>query len=108
MSFDAGEMRVNGTPEFSIVQAAPTADYIQESVDLSAYAGNPAVTLDFRLFATTVVNRSGWYIDDVLVEYCADPNEIPTLGSASFASLMALMILVAGVMLRRRRRQGIG
>ena len=43
---------------------------MQESVDLSAFAGNASVAIDFRLFATTVVNRAGWYIDDVAIQFC--------------------------------------
>jgi hypothetical protein len=47
---------------------------VQEAVDLSAFAGDPSVTIDFRLFATTVVNRTGWYIDDVQIQYCSTPD----------------------------------
>lgn len=69
--FDMAELIVNGgAPLFEVSTTAPTGVYIQESVDLSAFAGNPSVTIDFRLFATTVVNRAGWYVDDVLIEYC--------------------------------------
>lgn len=69
-TFDIGEVLVNGTQVFNIVPSTATAAYQDESADLSAYAGNAAVTIDFRLFATTVVNRMGWYIDDVEVLTC--------------------------------------
>jgi uncharacterized repeat protein (TIGR01451 family) len=68
--FDIGEVRANATVVFSIVPSTATANYQAESADLSAYAGNGAVTIDFRLFATTVVNRMGWYVDDVEILYC--------------------------------------
>ena len=71
VSFDMAELIVNGgAPLFEVTTTAPTGVYVQESVDLSAFAGNPSVTIDFRLFATTVVNRSGWYVEDVLIEFC--------------------------------------
>lgn len=71
VSFDMAEVIVNGgTPLFEVTTTAPTGTYIQESVNLDGFAGNPSVTIDFRLFATTVVNRSGWYIDDVMIETC--------------------------------------
>ncbi|MCL4836635.1 MAG: DUF11 domain-containing protein [Thermoanaerobaculia bacterium] len=69
-TFDIGEVLVNGTQVFNIVPSTATAAYQDESADLSAYAGNAAVTVAFRLFATTVVNRMGWYIDDVEVLTC--------------------------------------
>jgi uncharacterized repeat protein (TIGR01451 family) len=69
--FDMAELIVNGgAPLFEVTTTAATGVYVQETVDLSAFAGNPSVTIDFRLFATTVVNRLGWYIDDVAIEYC--------------------------------------
>jgi uncharacterized repeat protein (TIGR01451 family) len=68
--FDMAELIVNGgAPLFEVTTTAVTG-YVQESVDLSAFAGNPSVTIDFRLFATTVVNRAGWYIDDVAIQFC--------------------------------------
>ncbi|HSM51103.1 MAG TPA: DUF11 domain-containing protein [Thermoanaerobaculia bacterium] len=73
--FDIGEVLVNGTQVFNIVPSTATSNYQDESADLSAYAGNAAVTVDFRLFATTVVNRMGWYIDDVEVLTCV-PDQV--------------------------------
>lgn len=74
--FDMAEVVVNdGAPLFEVTTVAPTAGYLQQAVDLSAFAGNPSVTIDFRLFATSVVNRSGWYIDDVTVEYCEEVDQ---------------------------------
>jgi uncharacterized repeat protein (TIGR01451 family) len=70
VSFDMAELIVNGgAPLFEVTTTAVTG-YVQESVDLSAFAGNPSVTIDYRLFATTVVNREGWYIDDVAIQFC--------------------------------------
>jgi uncharacterized repeat protein (TIGR01451 family) len=68
--FDMGEVLANGAPVFTVVPSTPTVGYIQQTADLSAFAGNAAVTLDFRLFATTVVNREGWYVDDLVIQFC--------------------------------------
>lgn len=68
--FDMAELLVNGSLLFEVTTTTPTGVYVEESVDLSSFAGNPSVTIDYRLFATTVVNRAGWYVDDVLIETC--------------------------------------
>ncbi len=66
-TFDFGEVYVNDTLVYDRASSyvIPTA-WEQHSVDISAFAGGP-VTVEFRMFATTVVNRAGWYIDDVLI-----------------------------------------
>jgi hypothetical protein len=38
-----------------------------ETVDLSAWDGDSSVEISFNLYASTVVNYSGWYIDDVMI-----------------------------------------
>lgn len=69
--FDMAEVIVNGgAPLWEVTTTAATGAYIAEAVDLSAFAGNPSVAIDFRLFATTVVNRLGWYIDDIAIVSC--------------------------------------
>ena len=106
VAFDMGEVRVNGgAPLFEITTTAPTG-YVHQSVDLSAFAGNPAVTIDFRLFATSVVNRSGWYLDDVAIEYCAAP--VPALGSGAMAPLLLMLLLVVAAVVLMRQRQVLG
>lgn len=70
VSFDMGEVLVNDAIVFEVTTTAPTGVYVEQTADLSALAGNAAVTIDFRLFATTVVNRAGWYVDDVAITYC--------------------------------------
>jgi hypothetical protein len=44
---------------------APTA-WVKQVVDLTPFAGGP-VTIEFHMMASSVVNRSGWFIDDVEV-----------------------------------------
>lgn len=72
--FDRASVRVNGDTVYdSAVTGDDPVGYILRNADLSAYFGNPSVTIEFDFFATTVVNDPGWYIDDVTVEYCPNP-----------------------------------
>jgi hypothetical protein len=72
-TFDFAITRVNGTQVFRTPNATATPAYLQQTADLSALAGNPAVLVEFLLHATTVVNRTGWYLDDIEIRYCAAP-----------------------------------
>ncbi|MCO5184820.1 MAG: hypothetical protein M9965_12880 [Anaerolineae bacterium] len=72
VSFDKGEVYVDGNLVWEVTTTAAT-DWTQEVVDLSAYAGDSDVTIDFSLTSTTVVNRMGWYLDDVAITYCEEP-----------------------------------
>ncbi|MDY0326176.1 MAG: choice-of-anchor D domain-containing protein, partial [Candidatus Cloacimonadaceae bacterium] len=63
--FDYCQVSVNG----SLVWG-PSWDYTgtiwqERTIDLSAYDGMTEVEIRFEMFATTVVNYAGWYIDDV-------------------------------------------
>ncbi len=68
-TFDYAEVYVNGTVEWTVTDSA-THDWSQQVIDLSAYAGNASVTIIFRVWTTTVVNRMGWYVDDVAITTC--------------------------------------
>lgn len=88
-SFDVIRVWVNGTTLWEDLSSTATPDWQMETIDLSAYAGNPSVTIQFELSATTVVNRMGWYVDDVALMDCAPslPNVIPpTLGSVQLTN----------------------
>ncbi len=66
-NFDYCQVAVNGT-----VIWGPSWDYTntqwqERVVDLSAYAGMSEVEIQFQMYASTVVNYAGWYIDDVYV-----------------------------------------
>jgi uncharacterized repeat protein (TIGR01451 family) len=55
-------------------------------VDISSYAGS-SITVEFLLHSTTVVNRPGWYVDDVALTYCGTAEaDIQVTKSASPAS----------------------
>ncbi|MDD3535238.1 MAG: carboxypeptidase regulatory-like domain-containing protein [Candidatus Cloacimonetes bacterium] len=63
--FDYCQVKVNGNLIWG-----PSWDYTGtqwrlREIDLSAYDGNAEVEITFEMYATTVVNYAGWYIDDV-------------------------------------------
>jgi hypothetical protein len=69
--FDVAQVLVNGDLMWEVNTPDASTEWKLESVDLSAYAGLPSVEIVFRLFATTVVNRTGWYLDDISISGCA-------------------------------------
>ena len=48
-------------------------DWLQSVVDIDAWAGQ-TVRFRFRLATDSSVDHPGWWIDDVSVQSCADPN----------------------------------
>jgi hypothetical protein len=72
-TFDVIRVNINDTTLWEDTSSGATPDWLEEFVDLSPYAGNAAVEVEYELDATTVVNRSGWYLDDLAITYCAAP-----------------------------------
>lgn len=68
-TFDWIKVKVNGT---EVWRSADTAvhDWAHLAVDLTPWSGQAAVTVTLELHATTVVNRMGWYVDNLEVLYC--------------------------------------
>ena len=91
MAFDRGEFFANGDLLYSIPDPNQV-DWTQHSVDLTPYVGS-LVTLRFDLFATTVVNRPGWYLDDM---------ELTATASAPEPSIIVLLGIAGGLLTRRR------
>ena len=102
-NFDYGHVLVNGTLVASSRSTDPVQQltnqssgtipgaWVTESIDLSAFDGLGSVEIEFLMFASTVVNRPGWYIDDVRI------TGVPTPGTAGLLAL-------AGLAATRRRR----
>lgn len=70
-SFDTAELYVNGDLlyERTVTDAGPWENLV---IDLSAYDNMDSVEIVFAMYATSVVNKAGWYIDDVMIT--ADPD----------------------------------
>lgn len=63
-SWDYGYVEVNGDQVWYVDDYPGTA-WQQATIDLSSYAGQSDVNVTFGIYATTVVNYAGLYIDDV-------------------------------------------
>jgi hypothetical protein len=104
-SFDYAQAFVDGVEVWRTPGSNPSADWELVTVDISAHAGS-TVEVEFLLHSTTVVNRPGWYIDDVEISYCqaGTPVErgIPTLSTAGIAAFLMLIAAGAFIVLRRR------
>lgn len=88
-TFDTAEIFVNNDL-ISLRDGGPTSDWRLATFDLSAY-DNSTFDLEFRFSTTTVVERVGWYIDDVSVTGVPAPSALALLG-------------LGGVVAGRRRR----
>ena len=95
-SFDTAELKVNGDLLYERTTNVATPDWELQTVDLTPYVGGNA-TIQFELFATTVVDRGGWYIDDVEIVGQQDVVPEPT-SLFGFASIFALAFV------RRKQR----
>jgi hypothetical protein len=73
LPWDWGQVYANGDVVFEHCggsYAAPT-QWEQQCVDLANYAGQ-VVDIEFHMMASTVVERAGWYIDDLEVFHGSD------------------------------------
>jgi len=78
--FDWTEVRVNGTSALLHCEpsyVAPSA-WLQRTVNLAPYTGGVA-TIEWHMMASAVVDKSGWYVDDVEVAGTPVPVELQTL-----------------------------
>lgn len=71
-NFDYLVITANGVEVFRNDTLEDSNTWLETSVDLTPFLGQSVVTLSFKLWATTVVNRAGWYIDDVSVTACSN------------------------------------
>lgn len=83
-TFDTAEILVNGTV-LDLRDGGPTNGWRNVTLDLSAY-DNSAFDLEFRFTTTTVVERVGWYLDDVLVRGVPAPSAMALLGLGGLAA----------------------
>jgi len=66
-SFDWIAVNVNGVQEWFHDSSTPSTSWQLVTIDLDDYGGQSNVEIVFELYATTVVERAGWYIDDVTI-----------------------------------------
>jgi len=77
MNFDWAEVYANGTAVFQHCGTGYTVPttWVQQVVDLTPYVGG-SVTIEFHMMSSTVVERAGWYIDDLEVSGTPVPVEL--------------------------------
>jgi hypothetical protein len=73
LNWDWGQVTVNGEVVFEHCGGSysPPSAWTQVCVDLSPYTGAPA-TVEYHMMASTVVDRAGWYVDDLEIFYGSD------------------------------------
>ncbi len=87
--YDRGELRADGQLLYEVTTLGRT-DWAREAVSLDAFAGG-TVELSFTLQASQVINRAGWYLDEMaLVGERAVPVPEPTTASLLLGGLAAL------------------
>lgn len=71
VNFDYLQVFANGAEVYRNDTTEDSNTWLPREVDLTSYLGQSAVAINFSLHASTVVNRAGWYIDDVGVIACS-------------------------------------
>ncbi|HMQ74678.1 MAG TPA: hypothetical protein PKE21_01150 [Flavobacteriales bacterium] len=69
-NFDFTFIRVNGQQVYLNNSQQFSQVWLQQTIDLTPFLGLSTVDVTFHLFATTVVNKAGWYLDDMEVTAC--------------------------------------
>lgn len=70
VSYDYNRITVNGAEIYLNNSTQDSFGWMVTAVDLTSFVGQSTVTISFDFWASTVVNRTGWYIDDVGVYGC--------------------------------------
>lgn len=83
-SFDTAEILVNGNA-LNLRDGGPTNGWRGVTLDLGAF-DNSAFDLEFRFSTTGVVERVGWYIDDVAITGVPTPSALALLGIGGLAA----------------------
>lgn len=98
-AFDEAKVFV-GSTEVYFSDGDSNSDWRLVSLDLSAFDNQSDVSIEFQFSSTSVVERVGWYIDDVKIS-AADTNPTPVPEPVSTAALFGL----AGVSLVTARKR---
>lgn len=75
--WDWADVWVDGNVVFEHCESSYTipTEWVQQEIDISAFAGS-VVTIEFHMMSSGVVERSGWYIDDLMVTDTPIPVEL--------------------------------
>lgn len=90
--FDTASVNVNGTQEY-LSDGNSLDAWRLVTIDLTPYAGQSNVNIDFNFTSSFILNRTGWYIDDVRIT----SSTVPEPASA------IVLCLVSGLAMVRRR-----
>lgn len=71
-NFDFGFVHVNGVQVYFNDSLGLSPAWETQTVDLTPFLGQSSVSVVFGLWATTVVNKTGWYLDDLSVTACTN------------------------------------
>ncbi len=83
-TFDMAQVFVNGDSLY-LSDGDSHEAWRPVSLDLNAYAGLSEVEITFNLLTTAVVERVGWYIDDVEITAVPTPGALALLGLGGLA-----------------------
>lgn len=84
-TFDQAKVFVNGD-ELYLSDGGPTSGWREVNLDLNAYAGQSSVDISFNFSTTGVVERVGWYVDDVSITAVPAPASLALLGLGGLAA----------------------
>ncbi len=101
-TFDMAKVLVNGTEQL-LADGGPTNDWREVNLDLSAFDDMGSVLVAFQFSSTAVVERIGWYIDDVELSGTMAVIPEPTSVVMSSIGLLALGGLACRKRLSRNR-----
>lgn len=85
-AFDTAKVYVNGT-EVYLSDGDSSDAWRLVSLDLSAFDGSTSLNINFEFSSTAVVERTGWYLDDIAVRGVPAPSAVALLGLGGLASL---------------------
>lgn len=85
-AFDTAKVYVNGT-EVYLSDGDSSDAWRLVSLDLSAFDGATSLNINFEFSSTAVVERTGWYLDDIAVRGVPAPSAVALLGLGGLASL---------------------
>jgi hypothetical protein len=84
-TFDTAKVFVNGV-EVYLSDGNSNDAWRLVSLDLSAFDGSASLDINFEFSTTTVVERTGWYVDNIAVSGVPTPASAMLLGLGGLAS----------------------